>query len=638
MRLPGGDRLTARRFRQLGHGARHERRLRDDALPARAPLRLAGFLHERRGRGRPFGRNPIYALLHEAAYAQGERLALGGRARARRAPSSRTRRLLHRRDDLPVDVRGRTARSGRSRRGRPARGGDDWPRAVRRGAAAARTSCRPPPRSTPTTCTSSASSREETAAHDPRPAAVDHERVRAQRPARRRRPHPRPAARARPRRGPVRQSVEPGRPGRCKQVGGGPATRTKRTSSSRARRRGDADAYEELVQRIPGRSHSAPRTSSRGNAADAEDGRAGRVREGVPRARPLPRGRAAFGPGCCGSWPTRRATAAARPAAAPRSRCARPPRASSGDAAPSPEATAARAERRDELLAALEALPDDQRAVLACRFFLGLSEEETAAVLGIRRGTVKSRTARALERLRERVCLSSSARCVALGGELEWPADARISQRVVAAAPASAAARRPAAARSWSRSPCSPLALAAALAVPARAARSCASSTSSGVTVVRVEKLPPAAAAGTLGPAAATGVAARPSRRLPAAAAGREAARRRLPRQRIPGGAVVLRYGYRSAGRACCRHRVPHRQPDVVEEVSSAAGGEVRSVDVGGDAAASGSAVPTWSSSAGRPRRASRRRALSGSTAGSRCWLEARLPLDRSARARAIVR
>jgi RNA polymerase sigma-70 factor (ECF subfamily) len=59
------------------------------------------------------------------------------------------------------------------------------------------------------------------------------------------------------------------------------------------------------------------------------------------------------------------------------------------------------AERRRELLAALESLPDDQRLVLECRFLLDLSEEETAAVLGIRRGTVKSRTSRALERLRE---------------------------------------------------------------------------------------------------------------------------------------------------------------------------------------------------------------------------------------------
>jgi RNA polymerase sigma-70 factor, ECF subfamily len=38
--------------------------------------------------------------------------------------------------------------------------------------------------------------------------------------------------------------------------------------------------------------------------------------------------------------------------------------------------------------------------VLGCRYLLDLSEAETAETLGLRRGTVKSRTARALERLR----------------------------------------------------------------------------------------------------------------------------------------------------------------------------------------------------------------------------------------------
>jgi RNA polymerase sigma factor (sigma-70 family) len=72
----------------------------------------------------------------------------------------------------------------------------------------------------------------------------------------------------------------------------------------------------------------------------------------------------------------------------------------SGDAAPSPEGALLAAEERASLLAALEELPDDQRLVLALRYLLDLSEEETAAALGVRRGTVKSRTARALERLR----------------------------------------------------------------------------------------------------------------------------------------------------------------------------------------------------------------------------------------------
>ena len=50
--------------------------------------------------------------------------------------------------------------------------------------------------------------------------------------------------------------------------------------------------------------------------------------------------------------------------------------------------------------AAMERLSDEHRDVVACRYLLELSEEETAAALRIRRGTVKSRVARALERLR----------------------------------------------------------------------------------------------------------------------------------------------------------------------------------------------------------------------------------------------
>ena len=74
--------------------------------------------------------------------------------------------------------------------------------------------------------------------------------------------------------------------------------------------------------------------------------------------------------------------------------------AASGDAAPSPEAAALSQERRDALLAALGSLEERDRAVLVHRFLLDLGEEETATALGVRRGTVKSRTARALARLR----------------------------------------------------------------------------------------------------------------------------------------------------------------------------------------------------------------------------------------------
>lgn len=54
----------------------------------------------------------------------------------------------------------------------------------------------------------------------------------------------------------------------------------------------------------------------------------------------------------------------------------------------------------EELVTALAQLRDTDREVLGCRFVAELSEAETAVVLGIASGTVKSRTSRALDRLR----------------------------------------------------------------------------------------------------------------------------------------------------------------------------------------------------------------------------------------------
>jgi RNA polymerase sigma factor (sigma-70 family) len=73
---------------------------------------------------------------------------------------------------------------------------------------------------------------------------------------------------------------------------------------------------------------------------------------------------------------------------------------SSHDPLLSPETVAVGAERRETLLAAVHLLSDRDRLVIACRYFLELSEEESAAVLGCRQGTVKSRLSRALGRLR----------------------------------------------------------------------------------------------------------------------------------------------------------------------------------------------------------------------------------------------
>ncbi len=80
-----------------------------------------------------------------------------------------------------------------------------------------------------------------------------------------------------------------------------------------------------------------------------------------------------------------------------------------GDASSSPEAAAVAAERRAELLLALERLREADRLAIACRYFLGLSEEETAAILGCARGTVKSRLSRALKSLRTEIAKEGDA-------------------------------------------------------------------------------------------------------------------------------------------------------------------------------------------------------------------------------------
>ena len=58
-----------------------------------------------------------------------------------------------------------------------------------------------------------------------------------------------------------------------------------------------------------------------------------------------------------------------------------------------------RSERRAELVAALGRLATPYREVVTCRYLLELDEDETAAVLGRPRGTVKSRLHRGLRAL-----------------------------------------------------------------------------------------------------------------------------------------------------------------------------------------------------------------------------------------------
>lgn len=56
-----------------------------------------------------------------------------------------------------------------------------------------------------------------------------------------------------------------------------------------------------------------------------------------------------------------------------------------------------------DVLVALAELDVKQRAVVVCRYYLGLSEAETASALHIRPGTVKSRLHRALKTLQPRL-------------------------------------------------------------------------------------------------------------------------------------------------------------------------------------------------------------------------------------------
>lgn len=69
----------------------------------------------------------------------------------------------------------------------------------------------------------------------------------------------------------------------------------------------------------------------------------------------------------------------------------------------SAEETAVARDERAHLLVAVNALSEDDRRVISYRYFIGLSESETAEALGVPRGTVKSRLSRALDRLRGRL-------------------------------------------------------------------------------------------------------------------------------------------------------------------------------------------------------------------------------------------
>jgi pimeloyl-ACP methyl ester carboxylesterase len=70
VRLPAGDRLTARRFRQLGLWLGDSAGFENLHHVLELPFGSPAFLHDVEGAVR-FARNPIYATLHESSYADG---------------------------------------------------------------------------------------------------------------------------------------------------------------------------------------------------------------------------------------------------------------------------------------------------------------------------------------------------------------------------------------------------------------------------------------------------------------------------------------------------------------------------------------------------------------------------------------
>ena len=154
-------------------------------------------------------------------------------------------------------------------------------------------------------------------------------------------------------------------------------------------RDGDLDAYAVLVARYTLRAHRAAFLLGAGEESDDV------VQEAFVKAfRHLSRFRVGepFGP-----WllrivanETRNLTRSRRRRAALALRLSAAEPAAPAADGPADEVLAA--ERRAQLVAAVNALPDTGRQVLVCRYFLDLSEAETAQVLEWPLGSVKSRT------------------------------------------------------------------------------------------------------------------------------------------------------------------------------------------------------------------------------------------------------
>jgi RNA polymerase sigma-70 factor, ECF subfamily len=171
------------------------------------------------------------------------------------------------------------------------------------------------------------------------------------------------------------------------------------TAVARART-GDLDAYEVLVARYTAPAHRA--AVLLGAGADADDV----VQEALVKAyRQLARFR-----GDAGFRPWLLAIVANETRNLHRSRRRRDGLALRAAAREDQEPTGAdpadsavAVERRQRLIDQMRLLDLRDREVLVCRYLLDLSEAETAVALDLPKGTVKSRTARALKKLRDRL-------------------------------------------------------------------------------------------------------------------------------------------------------------------------------------------------------------------------------------------
>ena len=166
---------------------------------------------------------------------------------------------------------------------------------------------------------------------------------------------------------------------------------------ARRAREGDDDAYEQLVKRYGQIAFRVAWlvTRDRGEAEDSAQEAFVKAYYALPRFRP----ESPFRP-----WLLKIVANEARNRARSSRRrqglALRAAAVSDGDAAPSPETAVLAVADRETLIAALNELPPSDREVIGYRYLLALSESETAEVLGVRLGTVKSRLSRAMVRLR----------------------------------------------------------------------------------------------------------------------------------------------------------------------------------------------------------------------------------------------